>query len=126
MKIVKFADKKTSISLYNIWLPKCVKTHLRASRIFKKFPGVIPPLQGRGGERMGGRKGRGRITKGKWRGGEREGGRERVGEGSEGRLNNILPPGAWDEVAPLDILVTILKISIILPLILLNYQFWKL
>ena len=50
---------------------------------------------------MGGRKGRGRITKGKWRGGEREGGRERVGEGSEGRLNNILPPGAWDEVAPL-------------------------
>jgi len=29
------------------------------------------------------------------------GGRERVGEGSEGRLNNILPPGAWDEVAPL-------------------------
>ena len=84
MKIVKFADKKTSISLYNIWLPKCVKTHLPASRIFKKFPGVIPPLQGRGGERMGGRKGRGRITKGKWRGGEREEEGRGLGRGARG------------------------------------------
>jgi hypothetical protein len=36
--------------------PKCAKTHLRASVIWKIFPGVIPPFKGRGGkEREDGR-----------------------------------------------------------------------
>jgi hypothetical protein len=55
---------------YNIWCPKCSKTHLRASTTSKIFPGVIPPdprlkgatsnAAGRGASNAGGGKGEGR------------------------------------------------------------------
>jgi hypothetical protein len=86
--------------------PKCAKTHLRASVIWKFFPGVIPPdPHSRGGEGRGGKEredGRGKdgirdivgeeygIGKerkgwGLYRGKGREGRKGREGKGGEGR-----------------------------------------
>ena len=59
----------------------------------------------RGGEGTGGgREGERGIRGGGGRGGEERGGRE-------GRLNNILPPGAWDEVTPLVLCTSLLIIA---------------
>jgi hypothetical protein len=64
---------------------KGIKTHLRASEIWKNFPGVIPPdprYKGEGKEEGRERKGRKR-REGEGRGGEGRGG-ERI-KGREGR-----------------------------------------
>jgi hypothetical protein len=70
-------------NVYNA--PKCSKSHVRASRISKNFPGAMPPhpcSKGRGGEMRGkGRRGRG---------GEEEGGRGGEEKGREGEESN--PP----------------------------------